>query len=98
MQTIGPSLESPEDDQTFFRSVSLDAVGGAAVEASTTSRICQNFSDMIGNSLISTSNGARASHSAFVKAPGTGPGIPSPIPREPRGVCGHGVNECVTST
>ena len=44
-----------------------------------------------GSSLISIPNGARASHTALVSAPGTELGRPSPMPRVPNGVCGQGV-------
>ena len=44
-----------------------------------------------GNSSISIPNGRNASQTALVRAPGTAPGIPSPRPRLPSGVYGHGV-------
>src|SRR5258705_1819603 len=93
----GPELESP-DDHAFCRSDCFEPAAWDSVDASLARRSCQSLSGLIGNSLISMSNGARASHSAFVKAPGTGPGIPSPIPREPSGVCGQVATECLTST
>ena len=59
--------------------------------------MCQILSGLSGSSVIWMPKGLKASQIAFDRVPGMALGRPSPIPREPSGVCGHGVGAWVTS-